>query len=71
MRAALKLTDSTEAQTERRVRNKIEALRQDLARELVFGRVLAAMQLRRDRQTLMTSMFSRRSSKLGCFVFFF
>lgn len=58
MREAIEGTGCAPAQADRRVRNKIESLRQDLAQDLVFGPVLAAMRARRDRQSLITSFFS-------------
>ena len=59
MRKALRGTDCTEAQAERRVRQKIETQRQELAKQLVFGTVLNAMRLRRDRQSLITNFFTK------------
>jgi hypothetical protein len=59
MMAALRHTDCTLPQAERRARVKIDAQRQGLARDLVFGPVIAAMRHRRDRQSLITSYFSR------------
>jgi DNA polymerase elongation subunit (family B) len=58
MLAALRHTDCTLPQAERRARVKFDAQRQGLARDLVFGPVIAAMRLRRDRQSLITSFFS-------------
>ena len=59
MRRALGSTGATEEQVEARVRTKIDTQRQELAKELVFGRVLGAMRLKRDRQRVITSFFGK------------
>jgi DNA polymerase elongation subunit (family B) len=57
MEHALRMTDCTEDQAAKRIRTKIDSQRQEVARDLVFGRVLATMRMKRDGQRLLTDFF--------------
>jgi DNA polymerase elongation subunit (family B) len=57
MEDALRRAECSEEQVAKRIRTKIDTQRQEVARDLVFGKVLATMRMKRDRQSVLTDFF--------------